>query len=81
MVNNKVTLQAIGESTPMSTNSKDLTSIEGQPSDKSDAEARPRRHPLTLENSPEETIRRMRGLPERAVKLREMIRDRYSNTF
>jgi hypothetical protein len=58
----------------MSTNSKDLTGIEGQPSDKSDAEPRPRRHPLTLENSPEETIRRMRGLPERAAKLRELIR-------
>ncbi len=58
----------------MSTNSKDLTDIEDQPFDKSDAEARPGRHPLTLENSPEETLRRMRGLPERAAKLREMIR-------
>ncbi len=31
-------------------------------------------HPLTLENSPEETIRRMRSLPERADKLREALR-------
>ena len=33
-----------------------------------------RRHPITLENSPEETIRRMRSLPERAAKLREALR-------
>lgn len=32
------------------------------------------RHPITMENSPEETIRRMRSLPERARKLRELIR-------
>ncbi len=32
------------------------------------------RHPITMENSPEETIRRMRSLPERAAKLRELIR-------
>ena len=36
--------------------------------------ARPKRHPLTQENSPEETIRRMRALPERAAKFRETIR-------
>ena len=58
----------------MSTNSKDLIRPEDQQTDRSDAEPRPRRHPLTLENSPEETIRRMRALPERAEKLREMIR-------
>jgi hypothetical protein len=29
---------------------------------------------LASENSPEETIRRMRGLPERAAKLKELIR-------
>ena len=34
----------------------------------------PQRHPITLENSPEETIRRMRSLPERADKLRESLR-------
>jgi hypothetical protein len=33
-----------------------------------------KRHPTTLENSPEETIRRMRSLPERADKLREALR-------
>ena len=32
------------------------------------------RHPITMENTPEETIRRMRSLPERAEKLRELIR-------
>lgn len=32
------------------------------------------RHPLTMENTPEETIRRMRVFPERAAKLRELIR-------
>jgi len=32
------------------------------------------RHPITMENSPEETIRRMRAFPERAKKLRELIR-------
>jgi predicted RNA-binding protein with RPS1 domain len=29
---------------------------------------------LASENSPEETIRRMRGFPERAAKFRELIR-------
>jgi hypothetical protein len=29
---------------------------------------------LSSENSPEETIRRMRAFPERAAKLRELIR-------
>ncbi len=33
-----------------------------------------RRHPLTSENSTEETIRRMRALPERAERLREALR-------
>lgn len=32
------------------------------------------RHPLTTENTPEETIKRMRAFPERAAKLRELIR-------
>lgn len=30
--------------------------------------------PLATENSPEETIRRMRAFPERAAKFRELIR-------
>ncbi|GEM_PF-2138833 len=32
------------------------------------------RHPITMENTPEETIRIMEGFPERAAKLRELIR-------
>ena len=32
------------------------------------------RHPLTMENTPEETIRRMESFPERAAKFREIIR-------
>lgn len=36
-----------------------------------DSPANSKRHPLTLENSPEETIKRMRSLPERANKLRQ----------
>lgn len=31
-------------------------------------------HPVTIEVSPEETIKRMRAFPERAAKLRETIR-------
>ena len=34
------------------------------------------RHPITLENSPEETIKRMRSLPERAAQFKEMLRAR-----
>ena len=34
-----------------------------------------RRHPLTLENSPEETIKRMRSLPERISKFKEFIQE------
>ena len=32
------------------------------------------RHPITMENTPEETIRRMEGFPERAARFRELIR-------
>jgi len=32
------------------------------------------RHPITMSNSHEETIRRMRSFPERAAKFREMLR-------
>ena len=32
------------------------------------------RHPITMENSPEETIRIMEGFPERAAKFREFLR-------
>lgn len=48
-------------------------SREGPPS-QNDVPALRRRHPLTLENSRQETIERMRSFPERAEKLREMIR-------
>jgi hypothetical protein len=34
------------------------------------------RHPITMENSREETIRRMQSFPERAENLRELIRAR-----
>ena len=33
-----------------------------------------RRHPITMSNSREETIRRMRSFPERAEKFREKLR-------
>lgn len=33
-----------------------------------------RRHPITMENSPEETMRRMAAFPERAAKFRETLR-------
>lgn len=33
-----------------------------------------RRHPITMSNSREETIRRMRSFPERAAKFREKLR-------
>jgi hypothetical protein len=32
------------------------------------------RHPITMENTPEETLRIMDSFPERAAKLRELIR-------
>ena len=39
------------------------------------------RHALTEENSPEETMRRMRLLPERVARLREQLRvTREANT-
>lgn len=33
----------------------------------------PRRHLVTLEQSPEETIKRMRALSERAARLKEIV--------
>ncbi len=41
---------------------------EGKDTDK------PRRHPITMSNSPEETMRRMASFPERAAKFRETLR-------
>lgn len=46
----------------------------GRPRGQADSSVSPKRHPTTLENSPEETIKRMRSLPERAEKLREALR-------
>jgi hypothetical protein len=54
---------------------KDAGAIEDQLKAGSDAQSQATRHPLTVENSPEETIKRMRALPERAAKLTEIIRD------
>ncbi|MEO8434479.1 MAG: hypothetical protein ABI596_06255 [Pyrinomonadaceae bacterium] len=54
---------------------KDAGAINGQLKPVSDSQGQATRHPLTLENSPEETIKRMRALPERAAKLTEIIRD------
>jgi hypothetical protein len=42
--------------------------------EQTESPANSKRHPVTLENSPEETIKRMRSLPERADKLREALR-------
>lgn len=39
-----------------------------------DLQQKTTRHPITLENTPEETIRIMEAFPERAAKLRELIR-------
>ena len=33
-----------------------------------------RRHPITMENSPEETMKRMASFPERAAEFREKLR-------
>ncbi|HKC65625.1 MAG TPA: hypothetical protein VKB86_18430 [Pyrinomonadaceae bacterium] len=41
--------------------------------DQANSPANSKRHPITLENSPEETIKRMRSFPERADKLRKTI--------
>ncbi|MEK6287320.1 MAG: hypothetical protein AABO57_16385 [Acidobacteriota bacterium] len=35
---------------------------------------KPRRHPITMVNSPEETMRRMASFPERAAQFRETLR-------
>lgn len=32
------------------------------------------RHPITLENSPEETLKRLRSLPERTARFKESLR-------
>jgi hypothetical protein len=45
-----------------------------QPDEKPESAITRRRHPVTIENSPEETIKRMRAFPERAATLRKTIR-------
>ncbi len=51
---------------------KDVIVVNDQDSCENEVQARVMS--LASENSPEETIRRMRALPERAAKLRELIR-------
>jgi hypothetical protein len=38
-----------------------------------EAESVSKRHTVTMENSPEETIHRMRALPERAARFKELL--------
>jgi len=45
-----------------------------QPSEKENEAPKRRRHPITMENSPEETMRRMASFPERAAKFKERLR-------
>lgn len=45
-----------------------------QPSEKENEKPNRRRHPITMENSPEETMKRMASFPERAAKFRETLR-------
>jgi hypothetical protein len=42
--------------------------------ERTESTIRRKRHPVTREHSPEETIERMRSLPERAAKLKEVLR-------
>ena len=53
---------------------EDLTAIQNHGSQETVVLDETPGYALGTENSPEETLRRMRGLPERAAKLREMIR-------
>ena len=45
-----------------------------QPREQAEETTASKRHPVTLENSPEETINRMRSLLGRADKFRETLR-------
>ena len=54
--------------------SKDLLENEGREEQREPAVPKKYpRHPITMENTPEETIRIMEAFPERAAKLRELI--------
>jgi hypothetical protein len=54
--------------------SKQLLEEEGHEGQREPIAQKYPRHPITMENTPEETIKRMRAFPERAAKLRELIR-------
>jgi hypothetical protein len=55
--------------------SKQLTEDVSREDQREDDDLRQRtRHPMTLENTPEKTIEIMQAFPERAAKLRELIR-------
>jgi hypothetical protein len=56
--------------------SKQLTENVSREDQRADGDLRQRvaRHPITLENTPEKTIEIMQAFPERAAKLRELIR-------
>lgn len=47
--------------------------IVDQPVEEVESSSTSRRHAVTMENSPEETIRRMRSLPERAARFKELL--------
>jgi hypothetical protein len=53
---------------------EDLTSKQHQGSQEAVTPEEALRYALGTENSPEETLRRMQALPERAAKLMEIIR-------
>ena len=53
--------------------SKEEDSVD-TPDEESKDTNKPRRHPITMSNSPEETMRRMASFPERAAKFRERLR-------
>ena len=44
-----------------------------QPVEESEPSSASSQHSVTMENSPEETIRRMRSLPERAARFKESL--------
>jgi hypothetical protein len=45
-----------------------------QPSEKQNENPKRRRHPITMENSPEETMKRMASFPERAAEFKDRLR-------
>ncbi len=55
-------------------NKEPLEEKDREAQNRSAAQTKYPKHPIAMENTPEETIRRMRSFPERAEKLRELIR-------